>query len=313
MEIVFITKSRGTLARLSFGWSTLAVTMLLVGALGALGAYFGFAAGTRHMSGLVLQGTAESDAFWQREIVRQRRVINDIEGELDNSLAALAARVGRLQAHAARLDAVAGRVVGVAGLDETEFRMAEQPALGGPADELMAAPEWDGLLAEIGGLDNELAMRADHLTALETLLRERELVESMLPSGRPLNGGWISSSFGYRTSPVSGNKELHRGIDFAGRLGSDVKAVASGVVTWSGKRWGYGNLVEINHGNGYVTRYAHNKQNLVKLGDTVARDQTIALLGSTGRSTGPHVHFEVVRDGKLVNPWNYIKSAGTNP
>jgi murein DD-endopeptidase MepM/ murein hydrolase activator NlpD len=158
-------------------------------------------------------------------------------------------------------------------------------------------------------LSADLEVREDRLDALEELILDRQLHEDMHPGGRPLADGWISSGFGYRSHPVTGVKEFHRGIDFAGKRGMDVSSVGAGVVTWSGKRWGYGKLVEINHGNGYVTRYAHNKKNLVDIGDTVSKDQLIALLGSTGRSTGPHVHFEVLHKGRVVNPWNFIKRA----
>ena len=137
---------------------------------------------------------------------------------------------------------------------------------------------------------------------LETLLMDRSLRERLMPSGRPISKGWLSSNFGKRADPFTGKQEYHKGVDFAGKEGADVLAVGDGVVTWSSKRSGYGNLVEINHGNGYVTRYGHNKSNTVEVGETVKKGQQIALIGSTGRSTGPHVHFEVLRNGKQVNP-----------
>jgi murein DD-endopeptidase MepM/ murein hydrolase activator NlpD len=130
-----------------------------------------------------------------------------------------------------------------------------------------------------------------------------------VPAGRPITSGWLSSYFGIRTDPFTGKKERHKGLDFAGKLGSDVVAVASGVVTWAGRRYGYGNLVEINHGNGYSTRYGHNDKITVKVGDAVKKGQIIAKMGSTGRSTGPHVHFEVLHKGKQVDPMSYIKTA----
>ena len=149
--------------------------------------------------------------------------------------------------------------------------------------------------------------RDERLTTLESLLMDKQLLRDMQPEGRPVNDGWMSSGYGYRTDPVTGRKEFHGGVDFAGKPGLEVRAVAAGVVTWSGKRWGYGNMVEINHGNGYVTRYAHNRANTVALGEKVEKNQPVALLGSTGRSTGPHVHFEVVQNGRSVNPWKFIR------
>jgi murein DD-endopeptidase MepM/ murein hydrolase activator NlpD len=137
----------------------------------------------------------------------------------------------------------------------------------------------------------------------------RSLEAQILPTGRPIPDGWISSYFGARTDPFTGLREYHKGLDFAGKDGEEIYAVASGLVTWSAARFGYGQMVEINHGNGYITRYAHNRTNLVKVGDVVTKGQRIALMGSTGRSTGPHVHFEVLKNGRVVDPAKYVYAA----
>ena len=147
------------------------------------------------------------------------------------------------------------------------------------------------------------------LEALESILGGQKLEDDSIPLGQPVQAGWLSSGFGTRIHPLTGKKHYHRGIDFAGREGSAVLAVASGVVTRSDRKRGYGKVVEINHGNGYVTRYGHNRTNLVKPGDTVRRGDVVALMGSTGKSTGPHVHFEVHRNGKIVNPSRYIRGS----
>ena len=131
-----------------------------------------------------------------------------------------------------------------------------------------------------------------------------------MPAGRPIPTGWLSSYFGNRTDPMTGRKAFHSGMDFAGRPGSDIIAVASGVVVWSGRRHGYGHMVEIDHGNGYTTIYAHNKRNLVRVGDRVRKGDVIALMGASGRATGTHVHFEVLRHGKPVNPLDYVRAGG---
>jgi len=144
------------------------------------------------------------------------------------------------------------------------------------------------------------------LNVLEDFLLNRKLREEVHPEGRPVAAGYISSSFGNRTDPFTGRAAFHKGVDFAGRTGAEVVAVASGVVIWSGDRYGYGQMVEVNHGNGYVTRYAHNAENLVAVGDTVKRGQMIAMMGSTGRATGPNLHFEVLRNGRVVDPLTYI-------
>jgi len=145
-----------------------------------------------------------------------------------------------------------------------------------------------------------------NLSALENVIIDRDLKKQIHPEGRPVAGGFISSYFGEREDPFSGEEAYHKGVDFAGSAGANVMAVAAGVVTWAGNRTGYGNLVEINHGDGYITRYAHNQRTLVSVGQTVKRGDPVALMGSTGRSTGPHVHFEVVRNGRQVDPLSFI-------
>jgi len=166
-------------------------------------------------------------------------------------------------------------------------------------------PDFLTMLDELGA---EIADREQKLSVLETLLMTRSLNERVMPSGSPVEDGWLSSRYGKRNDPFTGKQEFHKGLDFAGKPGSSVTAVGDGVVTWAGKRTGYGDLIEISHGNGYVTRYAHNKEHLVDVGDTVRKGQEIALMGSSGRSTGPHVHFEVVLNGKTVNPSRYISN-----
>ena len=145
------------------------------------------------------------------------------------------------------------------------------------------------------------------LDQLQDYLITEDNIKSAIPTGRPIKKGWVSSYYGYRVDPFSGKKVFHHGLDFAGKAGSEVVAVANGIVSWQGSRGGYGEMIEIDHGNGYQTRYAHNKKLVVKLGDRIKKGQAIALMGSTGRSTGPHVHFEILRDGKTVNPANFIK------
>ena len=145
------------------------------------------------------------------------------------------------------------------------------------------------------------------LQALEALLLKRKLQKRVLPSGRPVKSGWISSFFGRRSDPMTGKQSMHKGIDFAAKYGAEVVAVSDGVVVSSRKRSGFGNTVEIRHGDGYMTRYAHNQENLVTVGEQVIQGQTIAYLGSTGRSTGPHVHFEVWQNGRPVDPSRYIQ------
>jgi murein DD-endopeptidase MepM/ murein hydrolase activator NlpD len=215
-----------------------------------------------------------------------------------------------MNAHVVRLDALGTRLTQMAGLKDGEFDFTSVPSLGGPEEPLAAteAMQINGVVGALDVLDEQLADRSRQLTVLEDLLLNRKLRDEVRPEGRPVTSGYVSSQFGSRTDPFTGRRAFHKGVDFAGREGAEVVAVASGVVIWSGERYGYGQLVEINHGNGYVTRYAHNVDNLVAVGDTVRRGQVIARMGDTGRATGPNLHFEVLLNDRPVDPLTYVQA-----
>jgi murein DD-endopeptidase MepM/ murein hydrolase activator NlpD len=159
----------------------------------------------------------------------------------------------------------------------------------------------------IDSVDAAIDDRRRQLTALQNLILTRELARQIVPGGRPVESGYISSLYGQRTDPFDGDQAFHAGLDFAGAVGTQVLAVADGIVSHAGPDGGYGRLIEITHGNGYVTRYAHNAKLLVQPGQTLKRGDPIALMGSTGRSTGTHLHFEVLRDGRPVNPLSFVR------
>ena len=244
---------------------------------------------------------------WQDMAQKQQMQIDAARNSARTHLDALTLRIGRMQAQMLRLNALGSQLVAQAGLDKDEFDFNSLPALGGPEDvaglESIEMPDFLSMLDE---LSVEMEDRGQKLSVLDTLLMDRSLHDRVMPSGSPVKNGWVSSAYGKRTDPFTGKKEFHKGVDFAGKEGSAVLAVGDGIVSWVGQRVGYGNLVEITHGNGYVTRYGHNKKLLVAVGDTVKKGQRIALLGSTGRSTGPHVHFEVVHNDQQVNPSKFI-------
>jgi murein DD-endopeptidase MepM/ murein hydrolase activator NlpD len=223
------------------------------------------------------------------------------------NLDALTLRLGQMQAQMLRLNALGERLASQADLGKDEFDFDSIPAMGGPQSPLETqSVEVPDFLTMLDVLDSEIEDREQKLSVLETLLMNRNLRERVMPSGRPITNGWLSSKFGKRTDPFTAKKEFHKGTDFAGKAGSAVIAVGDGVVTRAGKRSGYGNMIEINHGNGYVTRYGHNQTHLVAEGATVKKGEQIALMGSSGRSTGPHVHFEVLHNGKPVDPAKFI-------
>ena len=254
------------------------------------------------------QGRVEAASELESLVGREREKIAIAQAEQRANLDALALRVARLQAHLMRLDALGERLVGVGKLDRKEFDFSVDPAQGGIEEGPVSSASAGEIAADLDKIARLLADREAKLSMLEVQLANRKLIRETFPSGRPIDKGWISSYYGKRTDPMTGRKAVHHGIDFAGAKGAPVHAVAGGVVVKSGKGTGYGNRVEIRHPDGYTTVYAHNEKNLVKVGDVVTKGQVIALLGSTGRSTGPHVHFEVHRNGRVVNPRKYIRA-----
>ena len=266
-----------------------------------------FAAGVE--LGRIVAGPIDRAAV-ARELDEQRANVNVVRSEMLGKVNALASRIGTLNAHLIRLDAMGRRVTDLAGLDRGEFDFDEPPPVGGPdggefAGGTMAVPE---LTAALDALETQLIDRQRQLTALESLMSTRSLGERIMPGGWPIIGGWISSRFGYRADPFHGRGAFHAGVDFAAPPGTKVIATGPGVVSFSGYKQGYGYVVEITHPTGYLTRYGHNSRNLAREGQTVQKGEPIAVIGSTGRSTGVHVHFEVERDGKTLNPTQYLSA-----
>jgi murein DD-endopeptidase MepM/ murein hydrolase activator NlpD len=214
-----------------------------------------------------------------------------------------------MNANVIRLDALGQRLTRMAKLDDGEFDFANPPALGGGDTSDGQPAQIPDLTAMIDDLQSELSSRQQQLGVLENLILTRELNKQVYPEGRPVQDGFISSYFGRRTDPFTGYLAVHKGLDFAGPAGSAVSSVAAGLVTFAGERSGFGEMVEINHGNGLATRYCHNEKLLVKQGDMVSKGQEVALMGSTGHSTGPHLHFEVLKNGTQVDPLRFIGEA----
>jgi len=249
---------------------------------------------------------ADTVAAWGERLSEQQGEVNRIKAEADAQSLAVGRQLAQMQARLLRMEALGARVTEVADLDEGEFSFAEPAPQGGPGINRQAALEWPDLQTSLDDLSSGLKARETELEILESMLRDRDYRQAQQVAGRPVTWGWMSSAFGKRVDPFSGKMAWHAGVDFAGKDGSDVVAVASGVVTHAGKRSGYGLMVEVNHGGGYVTRYGHHASLLVDLGDVVKQGQPIGTMGSSGRSTGPHVHFEVLKDGRHVDPARYV-------
>jgi len=298
MDIILLSKFRGRPCRVQIGSPMQLMLLFVFTSIFASGlGLFGYWVGQS-------QASSSSITSIQQEIKLQRDLISQTRFNARADLDALAARLGEVQAHAMRLNALGQKLVTIAKLDRGEFNFEESPGIGGPED--IGLQELD-FGSEIDEVILELEDREQQLGVLENILMSSHMQEEVYPEGRPIKRGWISSYYGMRTNPFTGKLQFHKGMDFAAKSGTDVLAVAGGVVTWSSKRYGYGNLVEINHGNGYMTRYGHNDKNLVEVGDTVKKGQLISLMGSTGRSTGPHVHFEVLKNGRQINPQKFVQ------
>lgn len=242
------------------------------------------------------------------QIELQKGELGNLESDSRRNLDALAMQIGQLRAQATRLNALGDRLTQVGKLEDGEFDFAAEPALGGPEEALGEASSPLPLGGDIENLRAEFERQEAQLGVLENLLFDRKIDNALLPTGMPVAHGYVASRYGTRTDPITGRQAVHLGVDFDVPMGSDILAVAEGVVTYSAVRNGYGKVVEIDHGNGYMTRYAHNSRNLVEVGTRVHVGEVIAKVGSSGRSTGPHCHFEVWLNGRPVNPMAYVRS-----
>jgi murein DD-endopeptidase MepM/ murein hydrolase activator NlpD len=238
-----------------------------------------------------------TDAGRQTELERVRR-------EAQYEVNALAARLSELQAQANRLNALGARLTQAGQLQDGEFEF-DKPVGQGGAGRASDMPPVE-LRRRLAMLEGQYRDADTQLSVLESLLFNRELDRNATPSRDPIANSYITSGFGGRADPFGGGSQFHKGIDFEADVGDPVLAVADGVVSYSGVRSGYGNVVEVDHGNGYVTRYAHNSRLTRSVGDLVRSGQEIAKAGSSGRSTGAHVHFEVWQNGAVVNPRKFL-------
>jgi len=235
--------------------------------------------------------------------------VNTSETKLKKpQLTALTIKLAELQSHVLRLNALGERLADNANIPEQEFNFRKRPPSGGPSTTTsdVIKKSFTQLLIEITQLENSLAHEENQLQMLESLTLGHHIEDTRYLSGRPITKGWLSSYFGVRKDPFNGRPAMHKGIDFAGKEDGDIIATASGVVSWSDDRYGYGKLIEVNHGDGLKTRYGHNKKLLVNVGDVVTKGQVIAKMGSTGRSTGPHVHYEILHNNKQINPLKFV-------
>ncbi|GAB5604443.1 M23 family metallopeptidase [Sideroxyarcus sp. TK5] len=307
MNIILVSNSSAKARSL-----TLTGTHMALAALAALGLFVAAVlmaqyAIVRFQSGSISNELRDWLASAQDEELRKQELF------MRQSLDAMAVRLGQMQAQLQRLDGLGARLAKLSGMKPQEFSFGQKPAQGGPL--LTVPPQQDisleTMMQQMADLDALLGDRSDKLVALETLLQQDKLDKKMLPSVAPITVSWYSSNFGWRIDPFTGKNAMHEGVDYMVPAGTPVYASAGGVVVFAGMHPQYGNMVEIDHGNQIITRYAHASRLLVKVGEVVRRGHEIARVGSTGRSTGNHLHFEVRYKGTAQNPVRFLEKAAS--
>ena len=248
-------------------------------------------------------------------LAAQHQTIQTLDRELTLNLEVSAARIARLESRLLRLDALGQRLSEYAALDDEAFDFTQPTGLGGPSSagveaaagfEQMIEPTEAELKTRLALMGADLERRSDQLAVIERVLLRQQRIDDASLFGKPVAKGWVSSNYGMRTDPFSGKRTWHNGVDIAGKAGVDVVAIASGIVTFAGTKSGYGKMVEINHGGGVITRYGHHESLAVSAGDLVKKGQKIGGMGSSGRSTGPHVHYEIYKNKRSVDPSIYL-------
>lgn len=229
---------------------------------------------------------------------------------VQENLNAMAVKLGQMQAQMMRLDALGDRLAKLSGVNRQEFNFSAQPGRGGAEPSMQKDLTQKDFGKQLDALMHKLDERADQLGMMEAMLLQQKVKKVALPSNRPVNTGWYSSNYGWRIDPFTGKNAFHEGVDFMAEVGTPIYAAGGGIVVFAENYAGYGNMIDIDHGNGLVSRYAHTSKMVVKVGDVVMKGQKIAEVGNTGRSTGAHLHFEVRHQGAPQNPQHYLNMPG---
>jgi murein DD-endopeptidase MepM/ murein hydrolase activator NlpD len=306
MNIILVSHGMAKTRSITLGSKQIALVMLLLVMLTML-----FASALQNVllrfAPQSLGDAARAVLMSSREVEMQKQ-----QAYLQASLQAMAAQVGQMQAQMQRLDALGGRLAKITGMNPTEFSFNKPAAQGGPLITSSSSEILVGdLQRQLDSLTRVVSDRGDKLSALQTMLMQNQLSQKLLPSVAPVKEGWYSSNFGWRVDPFNGQSAMHEGVDYVVPEGTPIYASAGGVVSYADNHPSYGNMVEIEHGNDIITRYAHASKLLVKVGQVVRRGEKIAEVGSTGRSTGNHLHFEVRYKGSAQNPVRFLKNAAS--
>lgn len=260
------------------------------------------------VSGFIVHLVVSADDVPKNPIYGMSSLPDNDTPKVNSQVTAVTMKLAELQSQVLRLNALGDRLAEEANIPDNEFNFQQSPPSGGPMIQSSEDKQESltDLLLNITTLEKTLAHEEKQLKMLESVSFGHHIENTRYLSGRPIVKGWLSSYYGIRKDPFSGRAAIHKGVDFAGKENADIIATASGVVSWASDRYGYGKLIEINHGDGLKTRYGHNKDILVSVGDVVNKGQVIAKMGSTGRSTGPHVHYEILRNNKQIDPKRYV-------
>lgn len=316
MKFILFKRAKGGFKQVSAAWLMLAVVPLAI---------LGFVAGAviNHFVTSPIMVAADSIAAQSEYEAALIALGGDLKAGLKDTkaqvqkvqhdagleLSVMSGRLAELQARLARMESVARNIADEQPELAAAVDFSAPVAVGGPgayAGSYPADVEMVDVVTQLQRLEARLQNRERQLGVLENLVVGDDVAARLKPTGRPIVEGWLSSPFGKRTDPFTGKQTWHSGIDFAAADGSDIVAVGDGLVTFAGRKHGYGLLIEVSHADGYATRYAHNRENLVAVGDQVVAGEVVGRIGSSGRSTGPHVHFELLKNGKKVNPYNVV-------
>ena len=300
MKIVVLTKPGNVRTLRLAPWTLFAVLGLAVAAIAATAIQL-------HERFSHHRQVAEAIADWRAGIIDQQAAVNSLLQQHSAENEAISKQLANMQGRLWRMEALGQWVTEATGLDAGEFDFTAPPAQGGPLRGAPAVLPRADLQARLDQLAGQIRQREGEFELFEALLKTPADAAGQDAIVRPVKWGWVSSPYGRRIDPISGKMAWHTGVDFAGRRGSDVIAVDRGIVVFAGRRAGYGNLVELAHLDGHVTRYGHQASIAVGRGDIVRPGQVIGSMGDTGRSTGPHVHFEVLRNGRHLSPMKYLK------
>ena len=305
MNIILVSEKLAKARTITLGWSHLiaSAALMLVTVLALAGA----------MNYGLLRYAAELNIPYVRDVLVaiQEQQNQRTRSYLQDNLNAMAVRLGQMQAQLLRLDTLGERLAKLAGFKQQELMFSEIPGRGGAISSVPSQNISLGdFTAQIDVLTRQLEDRGDKLGLLESMFTLESARKKLTPTKLPVEGGWYSSNYGWRIDPFTGQRAFHEGIDFMAEEGTPIQAAAAGVVVYSEFHPQYGNMIEIDHGNDLISRYAHASKRFVKIGDVVLRGSKIAEVGKTGRATGAHLHFEVRQRGVARNPAQFLQLPG---